>query len=307
MSIYKWCTDTKIKQITSKHARIHIHIHIHARMHTHEYIFTNVPSPATVWITPHCQIWENRLHSIFVFIILVTSVIVTLLHACIRGRIRYQKYFDMFVTNGLFPLITLPTHEGKHSATLIDQIFCKVKNFTDIDSSGILKSSLSDHYQCPASLDICKKKQHKPKYVTINNKNEQALISFCNEVETRLNEWQINRDLFANPNDNYNIFDKITMDAKAKYLSPKTVRFTKYKHNISPWMNRDKLRSIKDRDDLYRTVLSTPPEHPIYDSLRKIYKTWNLLWKRKFDVQKGNIMLMYLRRISQTFVIHGEQ
>ena len=136
----------------------------------------------------------------------------------INERVKYQKYFNMFVTNGLFPLITLPTREGKHSATLIDQIFCKLKNFADIDSSGILKSSLSDHYPCLASLDICKKKQHKPKYVTINNKNEQALISFWNQVETSLNEWQMNRDLFANPNENYNIFDKIIMDAKAKYL-----------------------------------------------------------------------------------------
>ena len=205
----------------------------------------------------------------------------------INERVKYQKYFDMFVTNGLFPLITLPTREGKHSATLIDQIFCKVKNFTDIDSSGILKSSLSDHYPCLASLDICKKKQHKPKYVTINNKNEQALISFCNEVETCLNEWQINRDLLANPNENYNIFDKIIMDAKAKYLSPKTVRFKKYKHKISPWMNHDILRSIKDRDDLYKTVLSTPPEDPNYDSLKENLQNLKSSLKKKIRCAKA--------------------
>ena len=90
------------------------------------------------------------------------------------------------------------------------------------------------------------------KKYTRNTKNhtKNILLSFCNEVETCLNEWQINRDLLANPNENYNIFDKIIMDAKAKYLSPKTVRFKKYKHKISPWMNHDILRSIKDRDDL---------------------------------------------------------
>ena len=193
----------------------------------------------------------------------------------------------MFVTNGLFPLITLPTREGKHSATLIDQIFCKVKNFTDIDSSGILKTYLSDHYPCLASLDICKKKQHKPKYVTINNKNEQALISFCNEVETTLNEWQMNRDLFANPNENYNIFDKIIMDAKAKYLSPKIVRFKKYKHKISPWMNHDILRSIKDRDDLHKSVMSTPPEDPSYDSLKEILQSLKSSLKKKIRCAKA--------------------
>ena len=89
----------------------------------------------------------------------------------INDRVKYQKYFDVFLTNSLFPLITLPTRESKHSSTLIDQIFCKLKNFRDSDSSGILIRSLSDHYPCFALLDICKKKKHKPKFITINNKN----------------------------------------------------------------------------------------------------------------------------------------
>ena len=213
----------------------------------------------------------------------------------------FCKYNVLF-GNLPFPLITLPTREGKHSATSIDQIFCKVKNFTDIDSSGILKSSLSDHYPCLASFDICKKKQHKLKYVTINNKNEQALISFCNEVETCLNEWQTNRDLFANLNENYNIFDKIIVDAKAKYLSPKTVRFKKYKHKISPWMNHDILRSFKNQDDLYKTVMSTPPEDPNYDSLKENLQNLKSSLKKKiwcakskyyadvFEKNKSNIL-----------------
>ena len=153
----------------------------------------------------------------------------------IIDRVKYQKYFDVFVTNNLFPLITLPTSESKHSSTLIDQIFCKLKNFRDLYSSGILTSSLSDHYPCFALLYICKKK-HKPKFFTIINKNEQALASFCTEVETSLNKWQINNDLMTDPNENYNIFEKIILDAKTKHLSPKSVRFKKYKHKISPWI-----------------------------------------------------------------------
>ena len=169
----------------------------------------------------------------------------------INERVKYQKYFDAFVTNSLFPLITLPTRESKHSSTLIDQIFCKLKNFSDLDSSGILKSNLSDHYPCFAILDICKKNKHKPKFITINNKNEQSLQLFCTEVSISLNKWQINNDLMTNPNENYNIFEKIILEAKAKHLSPKTVRFKKYKHKISPWINSEILRLIKERDDLH--------------------------------------------------------
>lgn len=47
----------------------------------------------------------------------------------INERAKFQKYFDLFVTNGLFPLITLPTRESKHNATLINKIFYKVKIF----------------------------------------------------------------------------------------------------------------------------------------------------------------------------------
>ena len=110
----------------------------------------------------------------------------------------------------------------KYSASL--------RTLRDLDSSGILISSLSDHYPCFALLDICKKKKHKPKFITINNKNEQALASFCTEVETSLNKWQINNDLMTDPNENYNIFEKIILDAKTKHLSPKSVWFKKYKH-----------------------------------------------------------------------------
>ena len=219
----------------------------------------------------------------------------------INDRVKYQKYFDVFVTNSLFHLIALPTRESKHSSTLIDQIFCKLKNFRDLDSSGILISSLSDHYPCFALLDICKKKKHKPKFITINNKNEQALASFCTEVETSLNKWQINNDLMTDPNENYNIFEKMILDAKTKHLSPKSVWFKKYKHKISPWINNDILRSIRERDDLHKTLVSTASDAPNHDILKHELQNLKATLKKKircakakyyadiFDKNKSNI------------------
>ena len=74
----------------------------------------------------------------------------------INERYKYQKYFDVFVTNALFPLITLPTRVSKHSSTLIDQLFCKLKDVRKLNSSGIIKSNLSDHFPYFAVVDICK-------------------------------------------------------------------------------------------------------------------------------------------------------
>ena len=167
--------------------------------------------------------------------------------------------------------------------------------------NGKLISSLSDHYPCFALLDICKKKKHKPKFITINNKNEQALASFCTEVETSLNKWQINNDLMTDPNENYNIFEKIISDAKTKHLSPKSVRFKKYKHKISPWINNDILRSIKERDDLHKTLVSTASDAPNHDMLKHDLQNLKATMKKKircakakyyadiFDKNKSNI------------------
>ena len=43
----------------------------------------------------------------------------------INERSEFQKYFDIFVTHGMFPKITVPTRSSKSNASLIDQMFWK--------------------------------------------------------------------------------------------------------------------------------------------------------------------------------------
>ena len=112
-------------------------------------------------------------------------------------RVKFQKYFDLFVTNGLFPLITLPTRTSKQSSTLIDQAFCKVKRTGDVVYSGILRTDLSDHYPYFAILDICKKVKYQTKYIILNAWNEKAYTLFYNELATSMNECDMESDLFT--------------------------------------------------------------------------------------------------------------
>ena len=150
-------------------------------------------------------------------------------------------------------------------------------------------------------LSYPKKNKHKPKFITINNKNEQSPQLFCTEVSISLNKWQINNDLMTNPNENYNIFEKIILEAKAKHLSPKTVRYKKYKHKISPWINSEILRLIKERDDLHKTLVSTASDAPNHDLLKHNLHNLKATLKKKircakakyyadiFDKNKSNI------------------
>ena len=70
----------------------------------------------------------------------------------------------------------------------------------------------------------------------MNNNSESAFQSFSREISTSQEYWNLNRSLFGEPNENYNMLQNIILQAKSKYLSPKTVRFNKYKHKIPPWL-----------------------------------------------------------------------
>ena len=72
-----------------------------------------------------------------------------------------------------------------------------------------------------------------------------------------LGNWTIKRDLLNDPNENYNAFEKIILDAKDKFLSPKKVWFKKYRHKLSPWITNGILTSIKQRDKIHLSLIAS--------------------------------------------------
>ena len=121
----------------------------------------------------------------------------------------------------------------------------------------------------------------------MNNNSESAFQSFSREISTSLENWNLNRNLFGDPNENYNMLENIILQAKSKYLSPKTVRFKKYKHKISPWLTAGILQSIKCRDVLYRRLLSTPRESVQYCSIEQNLDTYKKLLKKTIRLAKA--------------------
>ena len=85
----------------------------------------------------------------------------------INQRSEFQKYFNIFVTHGIFPKITM--RSSKSSAPLIDQMFCQLKDPKQHLLSCIIKSSLSDHFPYLSVLDILSRVKHRPKFVKINH------------------------------------------------------------------------------------------------------------------------------------------
>ena len=214
----------------------------------------------------------------------------------INERSEFQKYFDLFVTHGLFPNITVPARCCRSSSSLIDQMFCKLKELKHHLTSCVIKSCISDHFPYISVFDILKKSRHTPKFVKINCSDETSFEAFHSEVKSRIENLNMDPDLFSDPNDNYRRFEEIILNAKAKHLAPKTIRFKKHKHKLSQWMTSGILNSIKFRDKLFLELKTLNSTSELHDSINANLKSYNKILKKlirlaknQFDKNKSNI------------------
>ena len=110
----------------------------------------------------------------------------------------------------------------------------------------------------------------------------------------------MDRDLFCDPNENYQHFDEIILNAKTKHFAPKTVKFKKHKHKLSQWVTYGILNSIKYRDKIFLKSKATSNGTDLHKRLSENLKSYNkILKKTSSGQQKYNIMPSSLIRISQ--------
>ena len=185
---------------------------------------------------------------------------------------KFQEYFDTFVSNGLFPQITLPTRFSKKKATLIDQIFCRFARNTSELKSGIIVTKISDHLPCFSIIKIQDKLKTKPEYVKVNKNGPDSMDKFVDEVSQRITNADFDSNLMSDPNDNYNKLETIIKESKEKCLPLTEVKFKKYKHKISPWITFAIINSIKSRDNLYVRWKKVNPDSQKYIDFEKRFK-----------------------------------
>ena len=190
------------------------------------------------------------------------------------------------MSRGLYPKLTLPTRFSKNNGTLIDQIFCKFSPNTQNSSSGIILSYLSDHLPCFTTLDMFSKIHKRPKYITINRNDKLSQDNFCNSLGNNLLNQDISNNVCQDPNVNSNILGNCLTEANDLHLKPKTVRFDKYRHKMSPWITRGILHSIKFRDNLYKELKSIDPNSPSYDSAAINLKTYRSILQKTIRTAK---------------------
>ena len=216
----------------------------------------------------------------------------------------YHTFFNNLIAAGYFPRISLPTRITNHSATLLDNIFT---NELGSHQSGILVNNISDHQMIYTynTTQIKSTSTSSKEFIEVETNNRQAMDRFliqlreCNIME------KLNLDNNANPNNNFEHFMELFMKLKQQYLPKRVVRFNRKKHKIKPWLTTGILNSINSKDKLYKTLVQTPKDSPIYSDLLSNFKVYKNIIRRsimhaKRDYYK-NVFRMYSFNLKKTW------
>ena len=159
----------------------------------------------------------------------------------------YDMFFDIVISSGFHPKITLPTRITDTSNTLIDSILTNV--YDDNHVSGILINKISDHqpvFTCNnKATPLCKEWKY------IQN-DERSLSRFLDDLQDADIINKLDQNTLSDPNKNYDTFIEIVVSAKAKHFPSRRVKFNRRKHRIQMWVTKGNIKSINTKDKMYK-------------------------------------------------------
>ena len=182
----------------------------------------------------------------------------------VRERTSFAEFLESILSAGYLPHITFPTRFGaNNSYSLIDNFFSKLTPVSASQESGILVSSVSDHFGYFTTFDM-KLVTNKKKFIKIRKESEEAIQNFVNSLETDNLMAKLDTNEYSNPDTNYNIFHSEVQKALNEHIPERTVKFNKHKHFKEDWMTKGLLSSIKTRDSLLLNFRAMNKEHTLF-------------------------------------------
>ena len=146
----------------------------------------------------------------------------------IGTKSHYNTFFENMLSSEFYPKITLPTRICNTSSTIIDNIFSN--EMCSNDASGIFVNHISDHQAIFTITSTKLNNRMEQQYVSIETKDDVSLNNFITEVRNMNISELLNRNINANPTENYELFSRLVQEAKTKHLPIKRLKFNKYKH-----------------------------------------------------------------------------
>lgn len=188
-----------------------------------------------------------------------------------------HEYLNLILTHSFIPTITKPTRITENSATLIDNIL--TNNYCNV-SSKILTTDISDHFptvlitrtKIKQNLSNDKIPTYKRNYSNNNVNHLKEKLSKINWCQTLENK---------NANDDYTKFNNTLIKLVDECIPLKKYKANRKKEPVSPWITKGLLKSINQKNKLYKKYKQYSTE----DNLRK-YKVYrnklhNLIRKSK--------------------------
>ena len=190
-----------------------------------------------------------------------------------------NDFFNMMLSKGFIPKITLPTRLTQNSKTLIDNCFVKTMNSLSGTTSGIILQNISDHQPYFVCFDNLKIQRNKNKLIKNCIQTDAALEKFKQELKETCVIEKFNT-LFNNVNENYEILDDTIQTAMKKHIPTSFVKYNKHRHKNTNWITQGIMHSIKFRDKLYYRLKHTSISSPLHETLRINLKTYNRILKQ---------------------------
>ena len=196
----------------------------------------------------------------------------------------YNTFYENTTAQGFFPKITRPTRSHGSSHKLIDNVF--TNNLCKRHTSGILTHQISDHFMTFSIVEGNIKQIKDPvKYVEVQNINPASINNFKNSIATSDLLSQLDLNVNANPNVNYNLLSSVLEQAKIRHIPKKIQCFNRRKHCIEPWMNKELLTLINKKNDKYRDWKSTNNDIE-YETKKINFKTFERIVKENIKEAK---------------------
>ena len=153
------------------------------------------------------------------------------------------NFFHALTSQSFQPLITLPTRFSAIRGTLIDNMFCRNSETMLSTTSGILIDTFSD-YQPYFTTINWKTYEKTPKYIKICKETNADIDKFRIDLNKSNILENIDLNVDANLNTNYEALDGIIENARLRNFPVKTVKLNKYKHKKCNWITQGILKSI---------------------------------------------------------------
>ena len=110
------------------------------------------------------------------------------------------------------------------------------------------------------------------KYIKVEHKNQSSVKNFVDELESMKTYDKLNQNINESPEENYNTFVHLVNSPREKHFSTKIVKHNKKKHKKSCWMTYGILKSINNKNKLYKRFIQTDKNNTeLFNTLKDKY------------------------------------